>query len=61
MDKYQVTFIFDYCTIVAYCDADYEDSAPDLAWDWVTESIGITTPLSEMPIIDIIVEKFEED
>ena len=60
MDNYQVTFVFDYCTISARCHANHEDSAPDLAWDWVCTSIGVDA--SEMKsAIDVIVEKLEEE
>jgi len=60
VDNYKVTFVFDYCTIVATCNADHKESAPDLAWDWVTESTGISSPLSAMRVIDVIVE-YNED
>ena len=59
MDNYQVTFVFNYCTIIARCNTDYEDSAPDLAWGWVCDSMDIGK--AEMKsAIDIIVEKLEE-
>ena len=59
MDNYQVTFVFDYCTITARCQADQEESAPDLAWWWVHYNIDIGE--TEMKsAIDIIVEKLEE-
>lgn len=40
MDNYTVTFVFDYCVVTATCNADEIESAPDLAWDWVRESLG---------------------
>ena len=59
MDNYQVTFVFDYCTITARCHADQEESAPDLAWYWVCDSVNISE--TEMKsAIDIVVEKLEE-
>ena len=40
MDNYTVTYVFDYCTVTATCYADEAEAAPDLAWDWVRESLG---------------------
>lgn len=40
MDNYSVTYVFDFCVVTATCYADEPESAPDLAWDWVRESLG---------------------
>lgn len=60
MDNYRVTFMFDYCMIEAYCYADSEDSAPDLAWEWVSESIGVNGDVLKNAI-DITVDKIREE
>ena len=52
--------MFDYCTIEAYCYADSEDSAPDLAWEWVSESIGVNGDVLKNAI-DITVDKIREE
>jgi hypothetical protein len=52
-DNYTVTFVFDYCVITASCNADSPDSAPDLAWDWVEQSLGQS--LSRHSAVEVLV------
>lgn len=47
--------MFDHCMIEAYCYADSEDSAPDLAWEWVSESIGVNGDVMKNAL-DITIE-----
>lgn len=54
MDNYNVQFVFDYCVISASCHADSEESAPDLAWDWLAQS-GVRADMNDC--IDIIVNR----
>lgn len=60
MDNYKVSFVFDYCVIVATCQTDDEDSAPDLAADWVLESLPLKREQLDQAI-DIVVEYIGEE
>jgi hypothetical protein len=57
-DNYSVTFVFEYCTITASCLAEDAESAPDLAWDWVVESIGLSGRHYDR-VLETVVEALE--
>ena len=59
MDNYKVTWLFEYCYIVATCNADHRESAIDLATDWVVESLPLDSEQLDKAI-DVIVEYIGE-
>ena len=58
LDNYTVTFVFDFCVITASCNADSPESAPDLAWDWVEQSLGQN--LSRKSAVEVLVSGEDE-
>lgn len=58
LDNYTVTFVFDFCVITASCNADSPESAPDLAWDWVEQSLGQN--LSRKSVVEVLVSGEDE-
>ena len=53
---YNVTFVFDYCTINATARVANVEDADGVAWDWVKESMPIADNAFQY-INDIIVEE----
>ena len=59
-NSYRVTFVFDYTTISTCIFALHEDAAPDLAYDFIREDLGISGGLLDNAQ-DIEVELLDEN
>jgi hypothetical protein len=62
MNRYKVTFVFDYTTISTNVISPDEDSCPDVASDMVYEDLGYSNLSSLLNNAqDIVVELVEEN